>query len=335
MENFENQFGSIHPPRRAPSSVRVRCPDCFKQYSVQASEITEAKPRFECLDCKTHFWIAFPEVLEQKEVIGFPVDWINTPGQRAISEQPLPEAPPIESEFALKESNFVEDGDDLEKSKAADVAFELREAPLVKEEVEPAVESQSKPNQEAAEFPCPKCDGLNPGGAKECQHCGVLIEVYKSRQREERFFLQSPPNKGLIEAWERVIAQYEEESVHQKFVQLVFDMDQLAYAIGKYASILEVYPEDELAKRMTHQLEALAVHNCLGQAEGLNAQKPEREALVPSKKAKFSLSFIIMVLSIVVIALGYFVPTLRNLMGIGVSTLFVTLALRYHFKLIR
>ena len=58
--------------------IRVRCPQCFKLYSIESAEINEAKPKFECLDCKQRFWLPYPEALEQASgLIGFPLEWIE------------------------------------------------------------------------------------------------------------------------------------------------------------------------------------------------------------------------------------------------------------------
>lgn len=86
--------------------LKIRCPKCFKLYSVNPSELHEAKPRFECLDCQQKFWIPFPEAIDQpKGLIGFPVEWIEekapvekaaTEPEAIVHEAPLPEQKPFE-----------------------------------------------------------------------------------------------------------------------------------------------------------------------------------------------------------------------------------------------
>jgi hypothetical protein len=46
-------------------------------YSVNSNEIRESKPRFECINCKENFWLAFPECLHLPEVVGFPIAWLH------------------------------------------------------------------------------------------------------------------------------------------------------------------------------------------------------------------------------------------------------------------
>jgi hypothetical protein len=57
--------------------VRVRCPNCIKLYAVDAAEIAEAKPQFECAKCQTRFWFPFPASLSAGEILGFPLAWLE------------------------------------------------------------------------------------------------------------------------------------------------------------------------------------------------------------------------------------------------------------------
>lgn len=82
MENL-----TLNPEPRS-QTVKVRCPQCFKLYAVKALEIHETKPKFECHQCKTRFWLAYPECLEQPEVMGFPVEWLETQLSRSVSSAP-------------------------------------------------------------------------------------------------------------------------------------------------------------------------------------------------------------------------------------------------------
>ncbi|MEK6554932.1 MAG: hypothetical protein AABZ31_06820 [Bdellovibrionota bacterium] len=61
-------------------SVHVRCPDCFKLYAVKASDIHEARPQFQCVDCSAQFWMPYPECLESAAgLIGFPLENAREP----------------------------------------------------------------------------------------------------------------------------------------------------------------------------------------------------------------------------------------------------------------
>lgn len=82
MENF-----TLNSEPRI-QAVKVRCPQCFKLYAVKSTEIQETKPKFECQQCNTRFWLAYPECLEQPEVMGFPVEWLETQVRSSVSSVP-------------------------------------------------------------------------------------------------------------------------------------------------------------------------------------------------------------------------------------------------------
>jgi hypothetical protein len=54
-------------------SMRVRCPQCRKLYLVQFNDVKEAKPRFECVQCRTRFWLSLPDSEPGAEMQGIPI----------------------------------------------------------------------------------------------------------------------------------------------------------------------------------------------------------------------------------------------------------------------
>lgn len=54
-------------------SMRVRCPHCRKLYMVQYIDIKESKPRFECIQCHTRFWLSMPDMDLTTEITGIPL----------------------------------------------------------------------------------------------------------------------------------------------------------------------------------------------------------------------------------------------------------------------
>ncbi|MCB0412313.1 MAG: hypothetical protein KDD22_07295 [Bdellovibrionales bacterium] len=85
-ENFEQVLKSFHPHPPADVAgglLKVRCPQCLKLYSIRSESISEPKPQFECTACKTQFWIPFPESLQQGEVLGFAVSWLDKTTMKA------------------------------------------------------------------------------------------------------------------------------------------------------------------------------------------------------------------------------------------------------------
>lgn len=53
------------------SSFRMRCPDCFKSYTVDWADVHELQPRFECVTCHTHFYVEAAQAVNTlTEIIG-------------------------------------------------------------------------------------------------------------------------------------------------------------------------------------------------------------------------------------------------------------------------
>jgi hypothetical protein len=63
----------------APETMRVRCPHCRKLYMVQFVDVQEAKPRFECVQCHSRFWLSMADMDFSTEVTGIPVQFKEPP----------------------------------------------------------------------------------------------------------------------------------------------------------------------------------------------------------------------------------------------------------------
>lgn len=86
-------------PYSQPETLRVRCPHCRKLYLVQYGDIQEAKPRFECVQCRSRFWLSLSDMDLTSEVIGIPADAKDVPvrpktppnaGAKSIAKAPAP-----------------------------------------------------------------------------------------------------------------------------------------------------------------------------------------------------------------------------------------------------
>ena len=66
-------------PVSAAETLRVRCPHCRKLYMVQFNDIQEAKPRFECVQCRQRFWISLADQDLAGEVEGLPIKVKDAP----------------------------------------------------------------------------------------------------------------------------------------------------------------------------------------------------------------------------------------------------------------
>jgi hypothetical protein len=72
-------------------SMRVRCPHCRKLYLVQFTDIKESKPKFECVQCRSRFWLSLPDMDLTGEVTGLPIHVKEAPRSKSVVE-PSPNA---------------------------------------------------------------------------------------------------------------------------------------------------------------------------------------------------------------------------------------------------
>lgn len=82
VDRFEEQMDMKQEMERTPyssESFRVRCPHCRKLYLVQFQDIQEAKPRFECVQCHSRFWLSLPDMDLSNELQGIPLQVKEVP----------------------------------------------------------------------------------------------------------------------------------------------------------------------------------------------------------------------------------------------------------------
>ena len=258
---------------QTPQLIKVRCPECFKLYSVNSDEITEQKPKFACNSCQTKFWLAYPECLTQGEIIGFPLKWIKEP-ETSVNA-------------AAQKEQVIEGAPEMQGIESVGFALD-----------------------------CPKCGESYKKGDVECRKCGVVFAKVQALQKDTVF---AP--KDIKSFWEQVIEHYDDKDMHQEFLRQCLKDDRLDYASSKYRQILEVQPSDEMALAMKNEIVALA-----------NVKIPEVSS-VKKKRSKRRIPFmgLVIFLSTAAMVFGYFIPEMRNLVGLGASTLFLALAIKYYF----
>ncbi len=264
------------------SSFKLRCPECFKLYVVKASDIREPRPRFECLSCKTQFWIPFDESLDSQEILGFPLAWLeeNEEKAQAGTEKQLDQKPPQE--------------------------------------------------QVSAEFHCPKCESPYAVGETECRQCGLIFAKFDwVNSQGTADHLASAELKFL---WHQAKMDYEDKSAHQKFLAACQKEDNLVYAAAQYGRILEAEPGDPMAQSMSQAVQALTSfplerEGLLGRASGAKASAARPRGSWPWPRLS---SWIILVSSMLIVV-GYFLPALRNMVGVGAALIFLSIALRMYF----
>lgn len=251
-------------PYSAPESLRVRCPSCRKLYLVQYADIQESKPRFECVQCRTRFWLSLGEMDLAGEVFGIPAQ--------------LKEAPPKPKKLDRKD----------------DVLATME--------------------------PCPKCNGMNEVGARECQYCGVLIQKF----RASLDFVESIPShsKTLEMLWKRVISDYGNEALHAEFLRAGQREKNLGYVAAQYAQMFKLMPGDETTAKRIREIQNLGL------------------AMLPPPRTKKISKYIFMprvwqvplIGATLLIVVGMAVPIFRNMVGVGAAFLFLAVAMQIQMR---
>lgn len=206
--------------------------------------------------------MAYPECLEQEAVIGFPVEWTQTPAAEAPLERP-----------------------------------ESR--------------SESAPKG----FSCPKCETAYGIDDAECSKCGLIFANFKKEGPDGG-------SRELRALWQVVLDDYESQQAHDDFMTAGLRAKKLSFVAAKYRPLVETNPNDEIAESRLDQVRELM----------MTEVKVEKVTAAPAKGVNlFRLDRVIIILSAMIIVIGYFIPGMRNLVGFGVAILFFTLALKFLF----
>ncbi len=186
---------------------------------------------------------------------------------------------------------------------------------LVKKSPEVIDEAKSEVVADTKE--CEKCGAANSVLTSECGKCGVIFDKYRELKNDP---IGAKASQKLKEIWLMVMNHYEDEDLHQEFVRQCRKRNELEYASSRYMKILEASPNEELALKFKNKIQLLVE---------LPVEKAKDES---KKKFKIPLTSLAMLLSSIVMFVGYMVPEFRNLMGIGAAFLFITTAIRLVFK---
>lgn len=280
-----------------PSTLLVRCPQCFKSYSVDASEIRDSRPRFECISCHGRFWIAYPEVLESpKGVIGFPVEWDAPPSREETSlekisredEEMAPTPRPLTFSCPKCEEPYV--AGDQECKKCGVIFLKFEESLRQKERAKKEATFSASPEVR--------------------ERWDSVLEDYENKELHQNFISAAWADRSLD------YAAYKYASILE-----VVPRDELASQALKEVQAL-------MGTRFEYVVEAQKTEA----VKWYENFKFIKEVDLPFRKFHWT-SFIMLACG-VVIGLGMLMPHMRNLIGFGTSVLFFILALRFYFRVI-
>lgn len=166
---------------------------------------------------------------------------------------------------------------------------------------------------------CPKCSTLNPREAIDCRSCGVVFDRMREGSAEfQAELLALAKDPALIKQWSALLEDYVETGAHHAFVADCERAGALAFAAQKYSGILQVVPNEEIAKSMLNQITGLMSHRF---------QVGPRAA--PWLRRAPQLNSLVILLSSTVLTMGLFIPRAHMMAWVGGIFLILSLLLKY------
>lgn len=164
--------------------------------------------------------------------------------------------------------------------------------------------------QEPVQFDsCPKCSSLKPHKSDECPTCGVLGSKYLELQK-----LESPALFELNQIWKRVMQGFDQDSLHQEFLNECHRKMALNFAFQKYSDLQKTLGYDSLCKQYLRQIE-LRLEQQLKAVQQPANEKAKAQTTPPMSK----MQWVFMGLGAVGMAsliYNKFVPTFPNFNGL-------------------
>ena len=180
---------------------------------------------------------------------------------------------------------------------------------------------------------CPACQTVCVSGQTECFSCGIVFVQYARFQFEKDIrekigglsHLAQSHLEELDTVWKRVVVNYSDRDIHESFVRKCRTETALPFAIHCYSRMMDLDAGDDIAAVMRKR--ALAMLS----VPAMVAPTPKAPIASPSLLFKWVNNAGI-VLGVFVIGLGTMVPQLQNLVGLGVSFLFLFLVSKVYQK---
>ena len=110
-----------------------------------------------------------------------------------------------------------------------------------------------------------------------------------------------------------MVTNYDSEDAHSLFLSECQKENNLAYASHRYGKIISGYQGDKKANQMIEQINEIT--------NAINGMVLQSNAKVKGKR-RVSWFLFILTLGVSLCLTGYFLPMLRNLVGVGVAIIF-------------
>jgi hypothetical protein len=89
---------------------------------------------------------------------------------------------------------------------------------------------------------CPKCQRERLPAEDSCARCGLLVT------RWEGFAAEEPTHPALEEPWEKLVASWQDDEAHARFLELAASVDGLDVAAARYRKRKQADPNDAKAE---------------------------------------------------------------------------------------
>lgn len=176
---------------------------------------------------------------------------------------------------------------------------------------------------------CPKCGSSNPSLNAECVKCQVIFDKVENLPMDVK--LGAFPS--LVKAWQELFGDYDNLKKHLAFVDRCEDLQALPFALKKYQALKEAQPHDPVAQRMvvavTMKTKGLQRIHAKLMKTGIISVGAAWATHIPWTRVKK--------LAPLVVAGGFMLYGMsnagaRNLIGIGVAVIFLTVGLTIFIK---
>jgi len=174
---------------------------------------------------------------------------------------------------------------------------------------------------------CPKCGAINEKKSDECYSCHVIFSRLEQLPLDPT--LKAQPS--LVRKWKNLVLNFDNLSLHEDFLKSCHQLDALRFAILKYEELKSAQGgSDEVCERMIFKAHGLLQVTLSGKAAGDLNFKPT-PAATRHKWHRYILWGPLAV-SILMMVIGYFSLSLRNLVGAGVAVMLLTFGLIIFWK---
>ena len=165
-----------------------------------------------------------------------------------------------------------------------------------------------------SELRCPKCGSRNVLSAIECRFCGIVFAKVKPVVEGGGDFGSQPELSAL---WEVVLQDYENVVKHETFISACSKAQLLAFAGQKYARILSVTPQEEVARAMRDRVVGLVTHRAVPRGA-----TPAWQFRVPG------FNNLILFFGAGLLMLGLMLPNSSHLAGLGFAAIALAVGVR-------